>query len=107
MLMIALSLFVQIYSNRELEDQLTKIREVLSDDKHDWEHRVLAVRLRNQMHPDTHTECKCMNPVMSLSVLCCSFPAEEGAFSDPGRGIRVRGFPSAAASPGGSPQTVR
>uniref|UniRef100_A0A665VXQ7 Cytoplasmic linker associated protein 1a n=1 Tax=Echeneis naucrates TaxID=173247 RepID=A0A665VXQ7_ECHNA len=35
---------VQIYSNRELEDQLTKIREVLSDDKHDWEHRVVAVR---------------------------------------------------------------
>ncbi|XP_039675004.1 CLIP-associating protein 1a isoform X34 [Perca fluviatilis] len=35
---------VQIYSNRELEDQLTKIREVLSDDKHDWEHRVLALK---------------------------------------------------------------
>ncbi|XP_054642207.1 CLIP-associating protein 1a isoform X5 [Dunckerocampus dactyliophorus] len=35
---------VQIYSNRELEDQLTKIREVLSDDKHDWEHRVVALK---------------------------------------------------------------
>ncbi|XP_041662903.1 CLIP-associating protein 1a isoform X22 [Cheilinus undulatus] len=35
---------VQIYSNRELEDQLTKIREVLSDDKHDWEHRVAALK---------------------------------------------------------------
>ncbi|XP_041856684.1 CLIP-associating protein 1a isoform X16 [Melanotaenia boesemani] len=35
---------VQIYSNRELEDQLTKIREMLSDDKHDWEHRVLALK---------------------------------------------------------------
>ncbi|XP_044072590.1 CLIP-associating protein 1a isoform X38 [Siniperca chuatsi] len=34
----------QIYSNRELEDQLTKIREVLSDDKHDWEHRVVALK---------------------------------------------------------------
>lgn len=36
---------VQIYSNRELEDQLTKIRDALSDDKHDWELRVAAVRV--------------------------------------------------------------
>lgn len=36
---------VQIYSNRELEDQLTKLREVLSDEKHDWEQRVVAVRV--------------------------------------------------------------
>lgn len=35
----------QIYSHRELEDQLSKIREMLSDDKHDWEHRVVAVRV--------------------------------------------------------------
>lgn len=36
---------VQIYSNRELEEQLTKIRDALSDDKHDWELRVAAVRV--------------------------------------------------------------
>ncbi|KAG7215743.1 hypothetical protein INR49_021964 [Caranx melampygus] len=36
--------YLRIYSNRELEDQLTKIREVLSDDKHDWEHRVVALK---------------------------------------------------------------
>ncbi|XP_029314346.1 CLIP-associating protein 1a isoform X25 [Cottoperca gobio] len=35
---------VQFYSNRELEDHLAKIREVLSDDKHDWEHRVVALK---------------------------------------------------------------
>ncbi|XP_036447613.1 CLIP-associating protein 1a isoform X1 [Colossoma macropomum] len=35
---------VQIYSSRELEDSVTKIREVLSDDKHDWEHRVAALK---------------------------------------------------------------
>ncbi|XP_061092166.1 CLIP-associating protein 1a [Conger conger] len=35
---------VQIYSNRELEDSLSKIREVLSDDKHDWEHRIVALK---------------------------------------------------------------
>ncbi|XP_060944454.1 CLIP-associating protein 1a [Limanda limanda] len=35
---------VQIYSNREFEDQLGKIREVLNDDKHDWEHRVVALK---------------------------------------------------------------
>lgn len=32
---------------------MTKIREVLSDDKHDWEHRVVAVSLRKQLSP-TH-----------------------------------------------------
>uniref|UniRef100_A0A671M9W1 CLIP-associating protein 1-like n=1 Tax=Sinocyclocheilus anshuiensis TaxID=1608454 RepID=A0A671M9W1_9TELE len=31
---------VQIYSARELEDSMNKIREILSDDKHDWEQRV-------------------------------------------------------------------
>ncbi|KAM4609315.1 CLIP-associating protein 1a [Polymixia lowei] len=35
---------VQFYSNREMEDHLSKIREVLSDDKHDWEHRVVALK---------------------------------------------------------------
>ncbi|XP_075870064.1 CLIP-associating protein 1a isoform X11 [Nelusetta ayraudi] len=34
----------QFYSHRELEDQLSKIREMLSDDKHDWEHRVVALK---------------------------------------------------------------
>ncbi|KAL2087913.1 hypothetical protein ACEWY4_016741 [Coilia grayii] len=35
---------VQIYSSRELEDSMTKIREVLSDERHDWEQRVLALK---------------------------------------------------------------
>uniref|UniRef100_A0A8C1PRX0 Cytoplasmic linker associated protein 2 n=1 Tax=Cyprinus carpio TaxID=7962 RepID=A0A8C1PRX0_CYPCA len=35
---------VQIYSTRDLEDNLNKIREVLSDDKHDWDHRTSAVK---------------------------------------------------------------
>ncbi|XP_035386955.1 CLIP-associating protein 1-B isoform X15 [Electrophorus electricus] len=35
---------VQIYSSRELEDSMTKIREVLADDKHDWEQRVSALK---------------------------------------------------------------
>ncbi|XP_072300408.1 CLIP-associating protein 1a [Eucyclogobius newberryi] len=35
---------VQIFSNRELEEQMTKIREVLSDEKHDWEHRIVALK---------------------------------------------------------------
>ncbi|XP_056597631.1 CLIP-associating protein 2 isoform X35 [Triplophysa dalaica] len=35
---------VQIYSSRDLEDNLNKIREVLSDDKHDWDHRVIALK---------------------------------------------------------------
>uniref|UniRef100_A0A9J8CUR0 Cytoplasmic linker associated protein 1 n=1 Tax=Cyprinus carpio carpio TaxID=630221 RepID=A0A9J8CUR0_CYPCA len=34
----------QIYSARELEDSMNKIREILSDDKHDWEQRVAALK---------------------------------------------------------------
>lgn len=37
------SLLHQIYSNREVEEAMTKIRDVLSDDKRDWELRVAAV----------------------------------------------------------------
>lgn len=43
--LLLVSAMSQIYSHRELEDQLSKIREMLSDDKHDWEHRVVAVRV--------------------------------------------------------------
>ncbi|XP_025937086.1 CLIP-associating protein 2 isoform X12 [Apteryx rowi] len=35
---------VQIYSSRELEETLNKIREILSDDKHDWDQRTNALR---------------------------------------------------------------
>ncbi|XP_041118510.1 CLIP-associating protein 1-B-like isoform X15 [Polyodon spathula] len=35
---------IQIYSSRELEDSMNKIREILSDDKHDWEQRVVALK---------------------------------------------------------------
>lgn len=80
---------VQIYSNRELEEQLTRIRDVLSDDKQDWELRVAAVR----------------TPVGPLSrrrnaahLFRSGSAAEEGPFSDAGRGHRVRGLPSAAPS---------
>ncbi|XP_061465126.1 CLIP-associating protein 1 isoform X3 [Rhineura floridana] len=35
---------VQIYSSRDLEESINKIREILSDDKHDWEQRVVALK---------------------------------------------------------------
>ncbi|XP_076865029.1 CLIP-associating protein 2 isoform X19 [Brachyhypopomus gauderio] len=35
---------VQIYSARDLEDNLNKIREILSDDKHDWDQRTIALK---------------------------------------------------------------
>ncbi|XP_044044615.1 CLIP-associating protein 1-B-like isoform X17 [Siniperca chuatsi] len=35
---------VQIFSNREVEEAMTKIRDVLSDDKRDWELRVAALK---------------------------------------------------------------
>ncbi|NXR43017.1 CLAP2 protein, partial [Zosterops hypoxanthus] len=34
----------QIYSSRELEETLNKIREILSDDKHDWDQRTNALK---------------------------------------------------------------
>lgn len=90
-----MSFYIQIYSNRELEDQLTKIREVLSDEKHDWEHRVVAVRLGNQMYTLSHMYVgyKCRNLMMlyqnmhlSHSPLSCSSPAEEDPFAHVGWG---------------------
>uniref|UniRef100_A0A8B9CKB3 Cytoplasmic linker associated protein 1 n=1 Tax=Anser brachyrhynchus TaxID=132585 RepID=A0A8B9CKB3_9AVES len=35
---------VYIYSSRDLEESINKIREILSDDKHDWEQRVSALK---------------------------------------------------------------
>ncbi|KAM8934479.1 CLIP-associating protein 1 isoform 2-T2 [Pelodytes ibericus] len=35
---------IQIYSARDLEESINKIREVLSDDKHDWEQRITALK---------------------------------------------------------------
>nr|XP_033800280.1 CLIP-associating protein 1 isoform X10 [Geotrypetes seraphini] len=35
---------VQIYSSRDLEESINKIREILSDDKHDWEQRITALK---------------------------------------------------------------
>ncbi|XP_056277908.1 CLIP-associating protein 2 isoform X3 [Pseudoliparis swirei] len=35
---------VQIYSSRDLEDNLNKIREICSDEKHDWDQRANAMK---------------------------------------------------------------
>ncbi|XP_035762382.1 CLIP-associating protein 2 isoform X28 [Neolamprologus brichardi] len=35
---------VQIYSTRDLDDNLNKIREICSDDKHDWDQRANALK---------------------------------------------------------------
>ncbi|KAM4626462.1 CLIP-associating protein 1 isoform 2-T2 [Discoglossus pictus] len=35
---------IQIYSSRDLEENINKIREILSDDKHDWEQRITALK---------------------------------------------------------------
>ncbi|CDQ71124.1 unnamed protein product [Oncorhynchus mykiss] len=55
---------IQIHSNREMEENLSKVREVLSDDKNDWEHRVIAVRT-------TTTNDQCLHD--HLSTLYCIF----------------------------------
>ena len=35
----------QVFSAKDLTEEMTKIQSVLSDDKNDWEHRVAAVRI--------------------------------------------------------------
>uniref|UniRef100_A0A8D3DWZ7 TOG domain-containing protein n=1 Tax=Scophthalmus maximus TaxID=52904 RepID=A0A8D3DWZ7_SCOMX len=45
---------VQIYSNREVDEAMTKIRDVLSDDKRDWELRVAAVSRPRLLSPHSH-----------------------------------------------------
>ncbi|XP_069472807.1 CLIP-associating protein 1 isoform X6 [Ambystoma mexicanum] len=35
---------IQVHSSRDLEESINKIREILSDDKHDWEQRILALK---------------------------------------------------------------
>ncbi|XP_030628909.1 CLIP-associating protein 1-A-like isoform X3 [Chanos chanos] len=50
---------IQIYSSRELEDSLNKIREVLSDDKQDWELRVAALKKVRSLLLAGATEHEC------------------------------------------------
>ncbi|KAG2459358.1 CLAP1 protein, partial [Polypterus senegalus] len=68
---------VQIYSYRELEDSMNKIREILSDDKHDWEQRVLAVRMAAEINEHvngalglkrSHGTCDLLKKVRSLLI---------------------------------------
>jgi len=82
---------------------MTKIRDVLSDDKRDWELRVAAVsrpRLLSQFEASflSGNRLFLSSPVV---------PAEEGAFAAPGRRRRVRWVPAAAAAHGGGVQAVR
>ncbi|XP_019119785.1 CLIP-associating protein 2 isoform X14 [Larimichthys crocea] len=47
---------VQIYSSRDLEDNLNKIREICSDDKHDWDQRAIALKkIRSLLVAGAHT----------------------------------------------------
>ena len=52
--------FVQIYSGKDLTDEMTRIQTVLSDDKNDWEDRVVAVcwiALQGSIYPE-HLICQ-------------------------------------------------
>ncbi|XP_070840262.1 CLIP-associating protein 2 isoform X3 [Chaetodon trifascialis] len=47
---------VQIYSSRDLEDNLNKIREICSDDKHDWDQRANSMKkIRSLLVAGAHT----------------------------------------------------
>ncbi|KAJ8273018.1 hypothetical protein GJAV_G00096450 [Gymnothorax javanicus] len=50
---------VQIYSARDLEDNLNKIREILSDDKHDWDQRTSALKKVRSLLVAGATEYDC------------------------------------------------
>lgn len=79
---------------------MTKIRDVLSDDKRDWELRVAAVS--GPEHPVS-------KPLRRRALAQASpcFPAEEGSLAAPGRRRGVRRLPAAAAAHGSGVQTLR
>ncbi|KAJ8792259.1 hypothetical protein J1605_019951 [Eschrichtius robustus] len=62
---------VQIYSSRDLEESINKIREILSDDKHDWEQRVNAPR-RGPFTPRRRAQmplaARCSSPFLGCHV---------------------------------------
>ncbi|XP_063069073.1 CLIP-associating protein 1a [Engraulis encrasicolus] len=65
---------VQIYSSRELEDNVNKIKEVLSDEKCDWEHRVTALKKVRSLlmagaleHDCFSQQLRAMEPALKLS----------------------------------------
>ncbi|XP_063041393.1 CLIP-associating protein 2 [Engraulis encrasicolus] len=57
---------VQIYSARDLEDNLNKIREVLSDDKHDWDQRANALKKIRSLLVAGAMEHDCFFPHLRL-----------------------------------------
>ncbi|XP_041925892.1 CLIP-associating protein 1a isoform X32 [Alosa sapidissima] len=65
---------LQIYSSRDLEDSINKIKEVLSDDKHDWEQRVTALKKVRSLlmagaldHEGFSQQLRQMEPAFKLS----------------------------------------
>ncbi|XP_062390945.1 CLIP-associating protein 1a [Sardina pilchardus] len=65
---------LQIYSTRDLDDSINKIKEVLSDDKHDWEHRVTALKKVRSLllagaleHEGFSQHLRLMEPAFKLS----------------------------------------
>ncbi|XP_034150546.1 CLIP-associating protein 2 isoform X31 [Esox lucius] len=50
---------VQIYSSRDLEDNLNKIREICSDDKHDWDQRAASMKKIRSLIVAGATEYEC------------------------------------------------
>lgn len=44
-----LVLAFQVFSAKDLTEEMTKIQSVLSDDKNDWEHRVAAVSIEKDL----------------------------------------------------------
>ena len=72
---IILHLFFKIYSSRELEETLNKIREILSDDKHDWDQRANAVSVQFFIFFSLYFSPQCSfqklgNLVVVLSGIC-------------------------------------
>ncbi|XP_076008502.1 CLIP-associating protein 1-B-like isoform X2 [Genypterus blacodes] len=57
---------MQIYSNREVEEAMAKIRDVLSDDKRDWELRVAALKKMRSLLLAGATEFDCFPQQLRL-----------------------------------------
>lgn len=116
-LSLAFLLYVsmQIYSTRDLEDNLNKIREICSDDKHDWDQRAIAVSIHLQLflQINCHNEITffgtaaiVLSPLIINGIFYVLFKAEKDPLTAGGGCSQLRLFLPAPTATGWSFQTV-
>lgn len=96
---------LQIYSARDLEDNLNKIREICSDDKHDWDQRANAVS-RFTLNAWNFSVSSVLIVAMFFCPPIITSTAEEDSFTLSCRCSHLRLFLPAFTTPGWSLQII-